>query len=54
MVLEHDGRTHARYVSTVLKAAAVEFGCDESALQQVAARVPVTVVSQRSSAEGAE
>jgi AcrR family transcriptional regulator len=52
MVLEHPGRTRAHYVSMSLKAAAIELGCDESALQQAAARVPVA--SQPSNPEGAE
>jgi AcrR family transcriptional regulator len=52
MVLEHPGRTRAHYVSMWLKAAALELGCEESDLQEAAARVPVAV--QPSNAEGAE
>lgn len=41
MVLEHPGRTRAHYVLMSLRAAALELGCDESALQHAAARVPL-------------
>lgn len=54
MVLEHPGRTRAHYVSTSLKAAAIELGCEQSALQQAAARVPVPVPLPSSNPEGAE
>lgn len=54
MVLEHPGRTRAHYVSMSLTAAAIELGCDESALQQAAARVPVPVAPQPPNPEGAE
>lgn len=43
MVLEHPGRTRTHYVSMWLKAAAIELGCEESDLQEAAARVPVGV-----------
>jgi AcrR family transcriptional regulator len=52
MVLEHPGRTRSHYVSMWLKAAALELGCEESELQQAAARVPIAVRS--SNALGAE
>jgi AcrR family transcriptional regulator len=52
MVLEQPGRTHAHYVSMLLKAAAVELGCRESDLQEAAARVPV--VAESSIPEGAQ
>ncbi len=54
MVLEHPGRTRAHYVSTSLKAAAIELGCEESALQQAASRVPVPVAPPQPNPEGAE
>jgi hypothetical protein len=53
MVLDH-GRMRSHYVSASLKASTIEPRCDESALQQAAARVPVPVISQPSNAEGAE
>jgi AcrR family transcriptional regulator len=43
MVLEQPGRSRAHYVSMWLKGAAVELGCQESDLQEAAARVPVAV-----------
>jgi AcrR family transcriptional regulator len=54
MVLEHPGRTRAHYVSMSLKAAAIELGCEESALQEAAARIPVPAAAQPSNSEGAE
>jgi AcrR family transcriptional regulator len=53
MVLELPGRTRAHYLSTLLRSAALELGCDESVLQQAAARVPVPVTSHPSNAGGA-
>jgi AcrR family transcriptional regulator len=41
MVLQHPGRTRAHYVSMSLRTAALELGCDEAALQDAAARVPL-------------
>jgi AcrR family transcriptional regulator len=52
MVLEQPGRTHAHYVSMLLKAAAVELGCLESDLQEAAARVPG--VAESPNPEGAQ
>lgn len=54
MVLEHPGRTRMHYVSMSLKAAAIELGCDESALQEAAAGVTVPAEPQPSNPKGAE
>jgi AcrR family transcriptional regulator len=51
VVLEHPGRTRAHYVSMALKAAAIELGCEESALLKAAARVPVHAAAQPSNSE---
>jgi AcrR family transcriptional regulator len=53
MVLELPGRTRPHYVSMSLKAAAVELGCDESVLQQAAARVSAPITSHPSNPGGA-
>jgi AcrR family transcriptional regulator len=45
MVLEQPGRSRAHYVAMWLKAAAIELGCQESDLQEAAARVPVAAES---------
>lgn len=52
MVLEHPGRTREHFVSMSLKAAALELGCDEAALTQAAARVPVPNHEPSSTPEG--
>jgi len=52
MVLEHPGRTREHFVSTSLKAAAIELGCDEAALSQAAAKVPVPIANPSFNPEG--
>jgi AcrR family transcriptional regulator len=52
MVLEQPGRSRAHYVEMWLKAAAIELGCQESDLQEAAARVPLAAES--SNPEGAQ
>jgi AcrR family transcriptional regulator len=52
MVLEQPGRSRAHYVAMSLKAAALELGCQESDLQEAAARVPVAADS--SNPQGAQ
>jgi AcrR family transcriptional regulator len=54
MVLGHPGRTREHYVAMSLRAAAIELGCDQSALEQAAARVPTPEAAQSSNPEGAE
>ena len=54
MVLEHPGRTRRHYVSMALKAAALELGCDYTALQRAADRVPIPPDPQSSNREGTE
>jgi AcrR family transcriptional regulator len=54
MVLEHPGRTRCHYVEMVLKAAALELGCDHAALLQAADRVPIPSDPQSPNREEAE
>ena len=54
MVLGHPGRTRCHYVEMVLKAAALELGCDYAALLQAADRVPTPPDPQSSNREDAE
>ena len=53
MVLQHPGRTREHYVASVLKAAALELGCEYPALQSAARQMTAWDQSQTSKPEGA-